>query len=40
MLADVKGIAWVFQMCAFLPALGLLTHFLPTRATRIAAGAA
>jgi FSR family fosmidomycin resistance protein-like MFS transporter len=40
MLADVNGIAWVFQMCAFLPALGLLTYFLPTRASRIAAGAA
>jgi MFS transporter, FSR family, fosmidomycin resistance protein len=28
-LADVKGIVYVFQMCAFLPLLGLLTGFLP-----------
>ncbi len=28
-LADWKGIAWVFQVCAFLPLLGLLTVFLP-----------
>lgn len=28
-VADYRGIAWVFQACAFLPALGLLTVFLP-----------
>jgi MFS transporter, FSR family, fosmidomycin resistance protein len=28
-LADVKGIEYVFQVCAFLPLLGLLTGFLP-----------
>ncbi|MFV0490142.1 MAG: hypothetical protein ACK5NL_23560 [Vibrio fluvialis] len=28
-LADWKGIAWVFQVCAFLPLLGLLAAFLP-----------
>ncbi len=31
-LADARGIAWVFQACAVLPALGLLTIFLPGRA--------
>lgn len=40
MLADANGIAWVFQMCAFLPALGLATILLPTTKARIAAGAA
>lgn len=30
-LADVRGIAFVYQLCAFLPALGLLTIFLPSR---------
>lgn len=29
MLADVHGIIWVYQLCAFLPLLGLLTIFLP-----------
>ena len=29
MLADVYGITWVYQLCAFLPLLGLLTVFLP-----------
>lgn len=29
MLADVYGIIWVYQLCAFLPLLGLLTVFLP-----------
>lgn len=29
MLADVHGIIWVYQLCAFLPLLGLLTVFLP-----------
>lgn len=28
-LADHQGIIWVFQICAFLPLLGLLTYFLP-----------
>ncbi len=30
-LADARGIVWVYQACAFLPALGLMTVFLPTR---------
>jgi FSR family fosmidomycin resistance protein-like MFS transporter len=30
-LADARGIIWVFQACAFLPVLGLLTIFLPGR---------
>lgn len=30
-LADARGILWVYQVCAFLPALGLMTVFLPTR---------
>ncbi|MFT0891506.1 MFS transporter [Pseudochelatococcus sp. G4_1912] len=28
-LADHRGIVFVYQMCAFLPAIGLLTAFLP-----------
>lgn len=28
-LADVHGIAWVYQQCAYLPLLGLATAFLP-----------
>ena len=28
-LADARGIVYVYQLCAFLPALGLLTIFLP-----------
>jgi FSR family fosmidomycin resistance protein-like MFS transporter len=28
-LADLKGIAFVYQVCAFLPAIGLLAGFLP-----------
>jgi FSR family fosmidomycin resistance protein-like MFS transporter len=28
-VADLKGIAYVYQLCAFLPALGLLAAFLP-----------
>ncbi|MFU8898576.1 FSR family fosmidomycin resistance protein-like MFS transporter [Roseinatronobacter thiooxidans] len=28
-LADSRGIAWVYQACAFLPLLGLFTIFLP-----------
>ncbi|PZQ46685.1 MAG: MFS transporter [Rhodovulum sulfidophilum] len=37
-LADWKGIDFVFQLCAFLPAIGLLTVFLPDerRLTRLA----
>ncbi|MCC5968109.1 MAG: MFS transporter [Natronohydrobacter sp.] len=31
-MADARGIAWVYQVCAFLPLLGLLTVFLPRRA--------
>ena len=29
-LADAKGIDYVYHVCAFLPAIGLLTAFLPT----------
>jgi FSR family fosmidomycin resistance protein-like MFS transporter len=29
-LADRNGILWVYQVCAFLPLLGLLTVFLPS----------
>jgi FSR family fosmidomycin resistance protein-like MFS transporter len=29
-LADAKGIEYVYHVCAFLPAIGLLTAFLPT----------
>jgi FSR family fosmidomycin resistance protein-like MFS transporter len=28
-IADLKGIAFVYQVCAFLPAIGLLAAFLP-----------
>jgi FSR family fosmidomycin resistance protein-like MFS transporter len=28
-LADARGIEFVYQVCAFLPAIGLLTAFLP-----------
>jgi FSR family fosmidomycin resistance protein-like MFS transporter len=28
-LADAKGIEFVYQLCAYLPALGLLTVLLP-----------
>ncbi len=28
-LADIKGIEYVYQLCAFLPAIGLLTALLP-----------
>ncbi len=28
-LADQKGIIYVYQVCAFLPLIGLLTGFLP-----------
>lgn len=30
-LADMNGIAWVFWVCAWLPAMGILTIFLPRR---------
>ena len=30
-LADVRGIEYVYQVCAWLPALGLLTILLPKR---------
>lgn len=30
-LADIKGISFVFGLCAFLPALGVLTVLLPSR---------
>lgn len=30
-LADIKGIEWVYGVCSFLPALGLLTILLPSR---------
>ncbi|MFC4257111.1 MFS transporter [Croceibacterium xixiisoli] len=30
-LADVYGIVWVYQICAFLPLLGLFTALLPSR---------
>jgi len=34
-LADIHGIVWVYNLCAFLPLLGLATAFLPdTRAHR------
>jgi len=39
-MADWRGIAWVFQVCAFLPAFGLITILLPRRGQLIAAGAA
>jgi len=38
-LADVKGIEYVFQVCAFLPLLGLLTGFLPNLEAAGAKGA-
>ena len=31
LVADAKGIEYVFWACSFLPLLGLLTVFLPTR---------
>lgn len=37
-LADLRGIAFVFQLCAFLPALGLLTVLLPHRRPTLPAG--
>ena len=29
-LADARGIEFVYRVCAFLPAIGLLTAFLPS----------
>jgi len=29
-LADSRGIEFVYKVCAFLPAIGLLTAFLPS----------
>ena len=29
LLADARGIDFVYRICAFLPAIGLLTAFLP-----------
>ena len=37
MLADARGIGFVFQVCAFLPLIGLLAAFLPPDRTLIAA---
>jgi FSR family fosmidomycin resistance protein-like MFS transporter len=34
-LADAKGIEFVYQICAFLPAIGLLTAFLPNLHKRV-----
>lgn len=31
-LADINGIEWVYGVCSFLPAIGLLTVLLPSRA--------
>jgi FSR family fosmidomycin resistance protein-like MFS transporter len=33
LLADARGIAFVFGLCAWLPAMGLLTILLPRRRT-------
>lgn len=37
-MADARGIEWVYLMCSFLPVLGLLTIFLPSRGELIRAG--
>ncbi|HEY2892073.1 MAG TPA: MFS transporter [Dongiaceae bacterium] len=34
-LADIKGIDFVYQLCSFLPALGILAAFLPNLETAI-----
>ena len=34
LLADHRGIPFVFQVCSFLPLIGLLTAFLPNLETR------
>ncbi len=39
-LADARGVEFVYRVCAFLPAIGLLTVFLPELAPRPAAGPA
>ncbi len=39
-LADAKGIEYVYRLCAFLPAIGLLTAFLPNLHRRAAKTAA
>jgi MFS transporter, FSR family, fosmidomycin resistance protein len=39
-LADAKGIEYVYRLCAFLPAIGLLTAFLPNLHARGAKTAA
>ena len=36
-IADVTGVRFVFQLCSFLPAIGLLAAFLPRTARRAAA---
>jgi FSR family fosmidomycin resistance protein-like MFS transporter len=33
-LADARGVEFVYRVCAFLPAIGLLTAFLPEIAPR------
>jgi FSR family fosmidomycin resistance protein-like MFS transporter len=35
-LADAKGIEFVYQICAYLPAIGLLAVFLPNLRQRAA----
>ena len=37
MVADVRGIEFVYHVCSFLPLLGLLTVFLPNLHGRAAA---
>lgn len=32
-LADTHGVAWVYQLCSYLPLLGLVTAFLPATGT-------
>ncbi|MFZ1963283.1 MAG: MFS transporter, partial [Roseiarcus sp.] len=39
-LADRTSLTFVYQVCAFLPAIGLLTYFLPDLRSRRAQGAA
>ena len=35
-LADLTSITFVYQVCAFLPAIGILTAFLPNLESRVA----
>ena len=35
-LADARGIEYVYKVCAYLPAIGLLTVFLPNLHQRVA----